>query len=152
MGQSPPSLPPPSPPDAESCSQMYYVCKFTTAPKKGSKERVLNCVALSRSCFKLRDSRLSIPPSRVLSVSGLGPDHTNWDRTMKLRKEKKAKKWLKFGGALIAKKNGSTFVKAEDLKGEEGWEEDGMGMYEERRIKQMEIVSRFANVDGWLKL
>ena len=105
-------------------------------------------IALSRSCFKVRGSRLSIPPSRVLSVSGLGPDHSNWDRTMALRAAGKAKKWLKYGGALVARKNGREVTGKEGL-GEDGWEEDGMACYEERRTKGLEALKSFGDVEGW---
>ena len=105
-------------------------------------------IALSRSCFKVRGSRLSIPPSRVLSVSGLGPDHSNWNRTLALRAQRKAKKWLKYGGALVARKNGRE-ITGKDGLGEDGWEEDGMGCYEERRVKGLESLKGFGNVDGW---
>lgn len=131
--------------------QIYYVARFTTAPKRGSTERTLHCVALNRSCFKLRGSRLSIPPARVLSISGLGPDRTNWERTLALRKEKKGAKWLKYGGALVAKKNG-TLKEGKELEGEEGWELTGMEGYEERRLKGMEVVGRFGDVSGWKEL
>lgn len=132
-------------------TQVYYVARFTTAPKRGSTERTLHCVALNRSCFKIRGSRLSIPPARVLSLSGLGPDRTNWERTLQLRKEKKGAKWLKYGGALVAKKNGTLPVGTEP-QGEEGWEVTGMEGYEERRLKGMEVVGRFGDVRGWKEL
>ena len=88
---------------------IYYVAKFTTAPRKGSTERTLNAIAFSRSCFKLRGSRLSIPPSRVLSFSGVGPKE-NYERTLKLQKEKKSRKWLQYGAELVAKKNGKVLT------------------------------------------
>ncbi|GAA5988374.1 hypothetical protein JCM5350_004422 [Sporobolomyces pararoseus] len=88
---------------------IYYVAKFTTAPRKGSTERTLNAIAFSRSCFKLRGSRLSIPPSRVLSFSGVGPKE-NYERTLKLQKEKKSRRWLQYGAELVAKKNGEVLT------------------------------------------
>ncbi|SCZ98514.1 BZ3500_MvSof-1268-A1-R1_Chr3-1g05434 [Microbotryum saponariae] len=132
---------------------LYYVCRFTTPPNKktSSSERTLNCVSLCRSCFKMKGSRLSIPPSRVLSISGVGPDRSNWDRAMGFRAEGKGKAWLKYGGELAAKKAGKLGTD-HVLVGEEGWDEDGMRDYEERRIEGLKIVGRFGDVRGWENL
>lgn len=127
------------------------MARFTTAPKKGSTERTLNCVALSRSCFKLGRSRLSIPPARVLSISGVGPGLSNWQRTLKLRAEGTSRAWLKYGGELAAKRNGRLPAGKEFVE-VAGWEEDGMSMYEERRQAGLAVVERFGNVDGWEEL
>ncbi|BGP18228.1 hypothetical protein JCM10213_007857 [Rhodosporidiobolus nylandii] len=129
---------------------MYYVARFTTAPRKGSKERTLNCVAFSRSCFKLRGSRLTIPPARVLSISGCGPagDRTNWTRAKQLKKEKKVRRWLEYGGALVARKNGK-WTNGEFPAGEEGWELDGMETLEEKRLKGLPVAQRFGDTSGW---
>ncbi|GAA5918753.1 hypothetical protein JCM6882_007724 [Rhodosporidiobolus microsporus] len=128
---------------------MYYVARFTTAPRRGSTERTLNCVAFSRSCFKLRGSRLTIPPARVLSASGCGPDRSNWERVLQLRKEKKMRRWLEYGGALVAKKQGKWADEGKFPKGEEGWERDGLEMYEEKRLKGLPVATRFGDVSGW---
>ncbi|GAA5950996.1 hypothetical protein JCM21900_004123 [Sporobolomyces salmonicolor] len=130
---------------------IYYVARFTTAPRKGSKERTLNAVAFSRSCFKLRGSRLSIPPSRVLSLSGVGPDRSNWNRTLKLQKEKKVRKWIQFGAERVAQKNGK-WTNGAMVAGEEGWEDDGLSMYEEKRLKGLPVAQRFGDVTGWEEL
>ncbi|GAA5882434.1 hypothetical protein JCM1840_001742 [Sporobolomyces johnsonii] len=130
---------------------IYYVARFTTAPRKGSKERTLNAVAFSRSCFKLRGSRLSIPPSRVLSLSGVGPDRSNWNRTLKLQKEKKVRKWIQFGAERVAQKNGK-WTNGAMIDGEEGWEDDGLSMYEEKRLKGLPVAQRFGDVTGWEEL
>ncbi|KAK4703937.1 hypothetical protein P7C70_g2276, partial [Phenoliferia sp. Uapishka_3] len=124
---------------------VYYAARFTTAPRSGSKERKLHCIGLSRSCFKMRGSRLSIPPARVLSLSGLGPDHANWNRTLSLRSKGDGKKWLKYGGAMVAKKNGREV----EVVGEQGWEVDGMEVYEERRLKGLESLGGFRDGKGW---
>ncbi|BGO93405.1 hypothetical protein NBRC10512_003608 [Rhodotorula toruloides] len=135
---------------------IYYVSRFTTAPRKGSKERTLNCVAFSRSCFKLRGSRLSIPPSRVLSISGVGSDRSNWARTLKLRKERKVGKWLEYGGALVAQKAGK-WTGALPAAGE-GWEDDGMSMYEEQRLANLAkldnigVVQKAGETADWVDL
>jgi len=126
---------------------IFYVARFTTAPRKGSTERTLNAIAFSRSCFKLRGSRLSIPPARVLSFSGLGPKE-NFERTLRLQKEKKARKWLQFGAELVAKRNGKTLT-GKTVAGEAGWEEEGLGEFEEKRLKGLPIAERFGDVTGW---
>jgi hypothetical protein len=131
--------------------QIYYTARFTTAPKKGSKERTLNCVALSRSCFKLQGSRLSIPPARVLSLSGVGPDRSNWERTLALRKARKGRAWLKYGGEKVAHLAGKLPAGAE-FKEVQEWEDDGMGVYEERRLAGLAVVERFGDVSGWEEL
>lgn len=130
---------------------LYYVARFTTAPKRGSKERTLNCVALSRSCFKLRGSRLSIPPARVLSLSGVGPDRSNWERTLRLREKRQGRTWLKYGGMQAAEAAGKlpTGVVFEAI---EGWDQTGMESYEARRLAGLEVVGRFGNVEGWQNL
>ncbi|CEQ40090.1 SPOSA6832_01674 [Sporobolomyces salmonicolor] len=138
-------------PRSKKSSQIYYVARFTTAPRKGSKERTLNAVAFSRSCFKLRGSRLSIPPSRVLSLSGVGPDRSNWNRTLKLQKEKKVRKWIQFGAERVAQKNGK-WTNGAMVAGEEGWEDDGLSMYEEKRLKGLPVAQRFGDVTGWEEL
>ncbi|GAA5993048.1 hypothetical protein JCM11641_006643 [Rhodosporidiobolus odoratus] len=127
---------------------IYYVARFTTAPHKGTTERTLNCIAFSRSCFKLRGSRLTIPPARVLSASGCGPDRSNWERWLKLRKEKKIRKWLEYGGALVARKNGK-LTNGEFPAGEEGWEVDGMEALEHKRLKGLPVAQRFGDTTGW---
>ncbi|GAA5841344.1 hypothetical protein JCM3766R1_005038 [Sporobolomyces carnicolor] len=119
---------------------IYYVAKFTTAPRKGSTERTLNAVAFSRSCFKLRGSRLSIPPSRVLSFSGLGQE-ANYERTLRLQKEKKGRKWLQYGAELVAKKNGKVLT-GKTVQGEAGWDEDGMDEFEAQRVKALPLAER----------
>lgn len=125
--------------------------RFTTAPKKGSKERTLNCVGFSKSCFKLRGSRLSIPPSRVLSFSGVGPDRSNWERTVRLRKEHKARKWLLYGAALSAQKLGK-WTNGEMPAGEAGWDEDGLDLYEEKRLERLPVAQRFGETADWVDL
>nr|CRX79057.1 hypothetical protein ls5930a1_00106 [Leucosporidium scottii] len=130
---------------------IYYTARFTTAPKKGSKERTLNCVALSRSCFKLQGSRLSIPPARVLSLSGVGPDRSNWERTLALRKARKGRAWLKYGGEKVAHLAGKLPAGAE-FKEVQEWEDDGMSVYEERRLAGLAVVERFGDVSGWEEL
>ncbi|GAA5878954.1 hypothetical protein JCM8547_003257 [Rhodosporidiobolus lusitaniae] len=127
---------------------LYYVAKFTTASRRPGSPRTLNCVALSRSCFKLRGSRLTIPPARVLSASGCGPDRSNWERVLRLKKEKKLRRWIEYGGALIAKKQGK-WMKEELPQAEEGWELDGLEMYEEKRLKGLPVSQRFGDVSGW---
>ncbi|SCV74403.1 BQ2448_6835 [Microbotryum intermedium] len=128
---------------------LYTVCRFTTpGSQKGFSERTLNCVSLCRSCFKMKGSRLSIPPSRVLSISGLGPDRSNWERAVGLRAKGKGKAWLKYGGELAAKRAGK-LGKEHVLVGEEGWEEDGMQGYEERRVQGLKVVEKFGDVKGW---
>lgn len=128
--------------------QIYYTARFTTAPKKGSKERTLNCVALSRSCFKLQGSRLSIPPARVLSLSGVGPDRSNWERTLALRKQGTGRAWLKYGGEKVAHLAGK-LPPGSEFKAVPEWEDDGMGVYEERRLTGLAVVERFGDVSGW---
>ncbi|SGY43989.1 BQ5605_C001g00099 [Microbotryum silenes-dioicae] len=132
---------------------LYYVCRFTTPPKnkKTSSERTLNCVSLCRSCFKMRGSRLSIPPARVLSISGVGPDRSNWNRAMGLREKGKGKAWLKYGGELAAMKAGKLGMN-HVLVGEEGWDQDGMQAFEERRKEGLKVVERFGDVKGWESL
>lgn len=135
----------------DSVPQIYYVARFTTAPKKGSTERTLNCIALSRSCFKLRGSRLSIPPARVLAISGVGPDRSNWERTLQLRKERKSRAWLKYGGELVAQRSGK-LPAGVVFEEKSEWADDGMSAYEERRLAGLAVVERFGNVEGWEKL
>ncbi|GAA6037373.1 hypothetical protein JCM8097_008536 [Rhodosporidiobolus ruineniae] len=130
---------------------MYYIARFTTAPRRGSTERTLNCVAFSRSCFKLRGSRLTIPPSRVLSIAGCGPDRTNWERALRLRKEKKVRKWLEYGGAVAAQQQGK-WAAGELPPAEEGWELDGLEGYEEKRLKGLGVSQRFGDTTGWEEL
>lgn len=48
---------------------------------------------------------------------------------------------------MVAKRNGRAVGK--EGEGEDGWDVDGMEGYEERRVKGLEIVGRFGNVDGW---
>jgi hypothetical protein len=119
---------------------VYYVARFTTAPRKGSTERTLNAIAFSRSCFKLRGSRLSIPPSRVLAFSGLGRKE-NYERTLRLQKEKKSRKWLQYGAELVAKNAGKTLT-GKTVQGEAGWDEDGMDEFEAARLKGLPIAER----------
>lgn len=123
---------------------IYYVARFTTAPRKGTTERTLNAVAFSRSCFKLRGSRLSIPPSRVLAFSGLGPQ-ANFERTLRLQKEKKSRKWLQYGAELVAKRNGKALT-GKTVEGETGWDEDGMDEFEAARLKGLPMAERLGNV------
>ncbi|KAK4046397.1 hypothetical protein OIO90_006577 [Microbotryomycetes sp. JL221] len=130
---------------------VYYVARFTTAPKKGSKERTLNCLALSRSCFKMKGSRLSIPPARVFAISGLGPDGSNWSRTMQLRKDRKSRDWLKYGGMLASQKAGK-LPPGVIFEENPDWDETGMECYEDRRLAGLKIVERFSNPEGWDQL
>ncbi|GAA6017554.1 hypothetical protein JCM10207_001205 [Rhodosporidiobolus poonsookiae] len=129
---------------------LYYAARFTTAPRKGSTERTLNCVAFSRSCFKLRGSRLTIPPARVLSNAGAGSagDRTNWERALRLKKAGKARRWLEYGGALVARQNGK-WTNGAFPAGEEGWEDDGMSALEDKRLKGYEVSRRFGDTSGW---
>ncbi|GAA6061864.1 hypothetical protein JCM10212_001297 [Sporobolomyces blumeae] len=130
---------------------LYYIGRFTTAPRRGSTERTLNAVVFSRSCFKLRGSRLSIPPARVLSFSGLGPDRSNYERSLRLIKEKKARKWIQYGAEAVAKKNGKA-LSGKTVEGEEGWDHEGLEMYEDRRLKGLPVAERFGDVTGWENL
>ncbi|KAI5475907.1 hypothetical protein MNV49_000740 [Pseudohyphozyma bogoriensis] len=142
---------------------IWYIARFTTAGKKPSDPRILNCLALSRSCFKLNGSRLSIPPGRILSISGLGPNEDNWNRTLQLRKEKKSRDWLFFGGKVAAARRAAagealsgTVTPADGaaspVKGQEGWDSDGMEVYEQRRIERLKIVQNFADTEAWAAL
>lgn len=127
---------------------IYYVAKFTSAPPANSPPgtpRILNCLALNKSCFKL--GRLTIPPSRVLSYSGLGPDRSNYLRMLDLRKRGKGKAWLKYG---IVKKEGNGVVVEKEE--EKDWGTDGMEGYEERRIERMALVEGFRDVSHWADL
>jgi hypothetical protein len=126
---------------------IYYVARFTTAPRKGSKERTLNAVAFSRSCFKLRGSRLSIPPSRVLAFSGVGRKE-NYERTLRLQKEKKSRSWLLYGAELVAKRNGKVLT-GKTVEGETGWEDDGMDEFEAARLKGLPISERMGDTTGF---
>ncbi|GAA6015377.1 hypothetical protein JCM11491_000404 [Sporobolomyces phaffii] len=126
---------------------IYYVARFTTAPRKGSKDRTLNAVAFSRSCFKLRGSRLSIPPARVLSFSGLGPK-SNYERTLELQKANKSRKWLQFGAEIVARRNGKVLT-GKTVEGETGWEEDGMDEFEAERLKGLPIAERLGDTTGF---
>lgn len=130
---------------------IYYVARFTTAPRRGSKERTLNCVALSRSCFKLQGSRLSIPPARVLALSGVGPDRSNWERTLRLRDKRQGRDWLKYGGMRAAAEAGKLPAGTEFIARPE-WDETGMETYEARRQAGLAIVGRFGDVSGWENL
>ncbi|GAA5940468.1 thioesterase family protein [Sporobolomyces koalae] len=127
---------------------IYYVARFTTAPRKGSTERTLNAVALSRSCFKLRGSRISIPPARVLSYSGLGPA-TNYERTLQLQKNGKSRQWLQYGAESVARQSGKE-LRGKTIKGEPGWDEDGMESFEAERVKGSSLAERMGDVSGLL--
>ncbi|KAK4045965.1 hypothetical protein OIV83_006485 [Microbotryomycetes sp. JL201] len=127
---------------------VYYVARFTTPPKKGSTERTLNCLALSRSCFKMKGSRLSIPPARVFAISGLGPDRSNWERTVELRRQRKSRDWLKYGGMLASRQAGKLPAGVSFTEIPE-WNETGMEVYEAQRVAGLAIAERFSNSDGW---
>ncbi|KAM0790148.1 hypothetical protein ACM66B_005469 [Microbotryomycetes sp. NB124-2] len=130
---------------------VYYVARFTTAPRKGSKERTLNCLALSRSCFKMKGSRLSIPPARVFAISGLGPDESNWKRTVELRRQRKSRAWLTYGGMLASHKAGKLPAGVTFTENVE-WNETGMESYEAQRVAGLKIVERFSDSEGWDQL
>ena len=80
----------------------------------------------------------------------------NWERATALRKAGKAKQWLRYGAALVAKKgangNGNGNGAFAHEEGEEGWEESGMECYEEQRLKGLEVCSRMGDVSGWKEL
>ncbi|GAA6009965.1 thioesterase family protein [Rhodotorula paludigena] len=129
---------------------LYYLSRFTTAPKKGSKERTLCCISFQRSCFKLRGSRLTIPPARVLALSGVGPDRSNWERTLALKKAGRVRQWLEYGGALVAQKQGKWNGPLPSA--EPGWEHDGLEMYEEKRLERLPVAQRFGETQDWVDL
>ncbi|KAM0747910.1 hypothetical protein T439DRAFT_382980 [Meredithblackwellia eburnea MCA 4105] len=116
---------------------IYYQAKFTTAAKRKGQPRTVHCIALSRSCFKLRTSRLTIPPSRVLSLSGVGASRSNWNRTLQLRKEGKSKAWLKYGGEVVAARKSGGDVPPRRSE----WDEEGLDVFEERRVRNLREVS-----------
>lgn len=87
----------------------------------------------------------------------MGLDLTNWERTLKLRKERKSREWLIWGGLEIAKKKkleggangestGDTGEKEEDKT---DWHEDGMSCYEERRLSRLKVIHDAVNGSGW---
>ncbi|GAA5847924.1 hypothetical protein JCM9279_003493 [Rhodotorula babjevae] len=141
---------------------MYCTSRFTMAPKRGEKERQLCCVALFRLCFKLRGSRLTIPPARVLSFSGLGShegDRRNWERTLKLRKAgpKVVRRWLEFGGAVAAQRQGKWPADKELPAVPEGWtldewEGDGLEGVEARRVDKLVVAKRYGDTESWRDL
>ncbi|KZP00549.1 hypothetical protein CALVIDRAFT_533547 [Calocera viscosa TUFC12733] len=141
---------------------IYLITYFITYPKKGTKEykalksstpqippaplprdllpsnALLNCVAVSRYCFKNR--RLTVPPTIVLSLNGYGATSeigwTRWHRKEQLRKEGKLKKVL--AGAWNEEMERSS-------------EEGGYGLpeFEEDRKKGMEICGKlWQGLDG----
>lgn len=141
---------------------MYCITRFTTAPKRGQTERTLCCVALFRLCFKLRGSRLTIPPSRVLSLSGLASsngDRTNWERTLRLRAAgpKIVRKWLEYGGAVAARRQGKWPAEKELPAVPEGWtleewEKDGLEGVEEKRVEKLVVARRYGDTEEWKDL
>jgi len=143
-------------------SQMYCTSRFTMAPKRGEKERQLCCVALFRLCFKLRGSRLTIPPARVLSFSGLGShegDRANWERTLKLRRAgpKVVRRWLEYGGAVAAQRQGKWPADKELPAVPEGWahdewERDGLEGVEARRVDKLVVAKRYGDTESWRDL
>ena len=140
--------------------QLYCISRFTTAPKRGSADRTLCCVALFRSCFKLRGSRLSIPPARVMALSGLGGaegDRANWERTLKLKRAgpKVTRKWLEYGGVAAAKRQGKWEREMPAIPQgweKEEWEGDGLEGVEERRKEKLVAAKRYGDTEEWKDL
>ncbi|GAA5823017.1 hypothetical protein JCM3770_005381 [Rhodotorula araucariae] len=139
---------------------MYCISRFTTAPKRGSSERTLCCVALFRSCFKLRGSRLSIPPARVLSYSGLAGaagDRANWERTQRLKRAgpRTMRRWLEYGGAAAAKRQGKWEGELPSVPegwAPEEWQSDGLDGVEERRLDKLVVAKRYGDTEQWKDL
>ena len=81
----------------------------------------------------MRGHKLSIRPSRMLSLGGYGADATNWNRAKSLRKlgRHAARDWLT---------NDS--------------ESDGMEIYKDRRDRGLDLVNRLGGGEKsvWLEL
>ena len=122
---------------------IYYAARFVTHDKHGNE--VLHAVALSKSTFKMRGSRLTIPPARVLSSAGCGTDRSNWTRTERLRAKDRSRDWLKYGALQRVEDTAGLAA----LKPEQGWEDDGLGAFEERRKDSYAYVDKFAESDSW---
>lgn len=70
---------------------------------------------------------------RLISAAGFGPDATNWNQALKLRKERKIKAWM------------------EGLEDPDG--SDGLEAYEEDRVKALELLNQLGSgdkKDAWL--
>lgn len=73
-----------------------------------------------------------------------------------MRKERKVGKWLEYGGALVAQKAGK-WTGALPAAGE-GWEDDGMSMYEEQRLANLAkldnigVVQKAGETADWVDL
>ena len=103
---------------------------FTKVKDAAGRERVLAACYLARGCYKLPGHPKSIHPGRVFSLAGLGVDATNWEHAKLLRRERRAKEWLK------------------DLKGE--GTPSGMEVYEEKRQAILDAIEKLNGKASWI--
>jgi len=55
----------------------YLLATFTTAPRKGSQTRTLNCLSITRMVNKI--GRRTVRPERLMALSGLGQEAREWE-------------------------------------------------------------------------
>jgi len=127
---------------------IYILARYVSRNRKG--EEVLHCVSVSRMTFKMQGSRLTIPPSRVLSAGGCGSTAQNWERTLALRKQGRSRDWLRYGALKEAAKKGITLT--EVVEPEPGWDEEHLEEYEERRARTLQFVSSLGDLEAWRAL
>lgn len=63
---------------------LYLLAVFTTEPTKGSKTRTLNCLSITRMVNKI--GRRTVPPEKLMAISGLGQNEQQWQQICQLRR------------------------------------------------------------------